>query len=96
MKASLTNEAVTTNEGAKTQIADQFLTGFRSRDWALWKSIMLPGVWLTGIECRARSPRIRVRRGLRGAALQILLRMREMNFIPKREKQFRRLNNSLP
>jgi hypothetical protein len=39
-----------TDEIAKTQIAEQFLTGFRSRDWALWKSIMLPGVWLTGIE----------------------------------------------
>jgi hypothetical protein len=96
MKASLTNEAVTTNEGAKTQIADQFLTGFRSRDWALWRSIMLPGIWLTGIECHAQSPRIRFVDVSEKAALQILLRMREMNFIPKREKQFRLLNNSLP
>jgi len=50
MKALLTNEAVTTNESAKTQIAEQFLTGFRSRDWIVWRSIMLPGIWLTGIE----------------------------------------------
>jgi hypothetical protein len=63
MKASLTNEAVTTNEGAKTQIADQFLTGFRSRDWALWRSIMLPGIWLTGYRVVPHLPGIRAGRG---------------------------------
>jgi hypothetical protein len=69
MKASLTNEAVTTNESAKTQIAERFLTGFRSRDWGLWNAIMLPGIWLTSIESSrpisqdsgsASSPRSRI------------------------------------
>jgi hypothetical protein len=32
MKVALTNEAVTTNESAKTRIAEQFLIGFRSRE----------------------------------------------------------------
>jgi len=44
VKAPVANEAGMTNESAKTQVAEQFLTGFRSRDWALWKSIMQAGV----------------------------------------------------
>jgi hypothetical protein len=75
-----------TDEIAKTQIAERFLTKFRSRDWALWKSIMLPGVWLTGIESSRPTSQDSGSPRYRAATLQILLRMGEMNFIPRREK----------
>ena len=39
MKGPLTNEAGMTDEMAKTQIPEQFLTGFRSRDWILRRCI---------------------------------------------------------